>query len=107
MSDIDVLLEETRSFPPPAEFSRSAHVNTSALHDAAAADYERFWAEMAGQLEWSRPWDTVLEWTPPHARWFTGGELNASVNCVMELYPYIPYSRKWKCVTPSPIRRAE
>ncbi len=37
---------------------------------------------MAGALEWSRPWDKVLEWTPPHAKWFVGGKLNASVNCV-------------------------
>jgi acetyl-CoA synthetase len=82
MSDIDVLLEETRVFPPPAAFSQAAHVSTSALHDAASEDYERFWSEMAGALEWSRPWDTALEWTPPHAKWFVGGELNASVNCV-------------------------
>jgi acetyl-CoA synthetase len=48
----------------------------------AERDPERFWAEMAGALEWSRPWDKVLEWTPPHAKWFVGGKLNASVNCL-------------------------
>jgi len=41
-----------------------------------------YWADWAKQLEWSRPWDRVLEWKPPHAKWFLGGKLNASVNCL-------------------------
>ena len=48
----------------------------------ALADPEKFWAEQAGSLVWSRQWDRVLEWNPPFARWFTGGLLNASVNCL-------------------------
>jgi acetyl-CoA synthetase len=82
MTDIDVLLQEHRKFPPPPAFQRAAHVSTPALYDEGAADSEGFWARMAGELEWSRSWDRVLDWTPPHARWFTGGQLNACVNCV-------------------------
>ena len=82
MSDIDVLLQETRSFPAPAAFSATARVHDSRLHDDAAMDPVRFWAREAGELTWSKPWDSVLEWTPPHAKWFQGGQLNASVNCV-------------------------
>ena len=82
MSDIDVLLQETRSFPSPAAFRATARVHDSRLHDDAAMDPVSFWAREAGELTWSKPWDTVLEWTPPHAKWFQGGQLNASVNCV-------------------------
>ena len=82
MSDIDVLLQETRSFPSPGAFRATARVHDSRLHDDAAMDPVNFWARDAGELTWSKPWDTVLEWTPPHAKWFQGGQLNASVNCV-------------------------
>jgi acetyl-CoA synthetase len=82
MSDIDVLLQENRKFEPPDEFRRHAHVSSTELYTDAERDPERFWAGMAGALEWSRPWDTVLEWNPPHAKWFVGGKLNASVNCL-------------------------
>ncbi len=81
-SDIDVLLTETRRFPPSEAFAREALVNDRSMYERAAADPEAFWAEMAGALDWYKPWDTVLEWTPPHATWFVGGQLNASVNCV-------------------------
>ncbi|MEO7520321.1 MAG: acetate--CoA ligase [Gemmatimonas sp.] len=82
MSDIDTLLQEDRSFPPPPEFSARSRVSENDLHESAAADPEGFWAKEAAELTWSRPWDRVLEWTPPHARWFDGGQLNVSVNCV-------------------------
>ena len=82
MSDIDVLLQENRKFPPPDEFRRLAHVSSDELYAEAERDPEGFWAAMAKELEWSRPWTTVLEWTPPHAKWFVGGRLNASVNCL-------------------------
>ncbi len=65
MSDISTLLQEHRSFPPPAAFRAAARVGDTQLHDDAAADPEAFWAREAGELTWSRPWDTVLEW-PPH-----------------------------------------
>jgi acetyl-CoA synthetase len=82
MSDIDVLLTETRSFPPPQEFRARAHVNSEGYADEAARDPEGYWAQMAGALEWIAPWQTVLEWKPPRAKWFLGGKLNVSVNCV-------------------------
>jgi acetyl-CoA synthetase len=81
-TDIDVLLQENRRFAPSDDFRRSARVADPSIYERAANDPEAFWAEMAEELDWSRPWDRVLEWTPPHARWFTGGRLNASVNCV-------------------------
>jgi acetyl-CoA synthetase len=80
--DIDVLLQEHRKFPPPAEFRDNAHVRTLDIYDRAAADYEAYWAEQAATLEWSEPWKKTLEWKPPHAKWFVGGKLNVSVNCV-------------------------
>ena len=82
MPDIDVLLHENRRFPADPTFRRAAHVSSRELYDYAARDPEGFWAGMATELEWSRKWSTVLEWTPPHAKWFVGGTLNASVNCV-------------------------
>jgi acetyl-CoA synthetase len=82
MSDIDVLLQENRRFAPSEEFRRTAHVSSDAIYRRAAADSEGFWAEMAEELRWSRKWDRVLDWTPPHAQWFVGGRLNAAVNCV-------------------------
>src|SRR5581483_1787678 len=82
MTDIDVLLREDRTFPPPPSFARTAHVNDPAIYDRAARDPETFWAEQARGLEWFRPWSKVLEWDPPWAKWFVGGQLNASVNCL-------------------------
>src|SRR5687768_16351452 len=82
MSDLDVILTEERRFPPPESFRRSATVSSEELYDYASRDPESFWAKMAEELEWSKRWDRVLEWTPPRAKWFLGGKLNASVNCV-------------------------
>jgi acetyl-CoA synthetase len=79
--EFDDLLREDRTFPPPASFA--AHANaTESLYAEAARDPEAFWARFARELEWSRPWDRVLDWQPPHAKWFVGGTINASVNCV-------------------------
>jgi acetyl-CoA synthetase len=82
MSDIDVLLQENRKFPPPADFRRHALLSDPAVYEAAEADYEAYWAGQARALHWFRPWDTVLEWSPPRAKWFTGGRLNVAYNCV-------------------------
>jgi acetyl-CoA synthetase len=80
--DIEALLSEKRSFPPPQGFLGSVVVNDPAIYDRAAADPEGFWAEEAGRLTWARPWGSVMEWTPPWVKWFAGGRLNASVNCL-------------------------
>src|SRR5215218_2845173 len=82
MIEIDALLEEHRSFPPPPSFVAHAELTSDALYAEAAADLEAYWAREAARLDWMRPWDRVLEWTPPHAQWFIGGQLNASANCV-------------------------
>ena len=82
MSDIDVLLQENRTFPPSEAFRRGAVVADADVYARAARDHEAWWASLARELEWMEPWHTVLEWTPPHAKWFVGGKLNASVNCV-------------------------
>jgi acetyl-CoA synthetase len=79
---IETLLDEQRTFPPPAAFRAAAHVRDQTPYEHARRDREGYWAEWAKQLEWIRPWDRVLEWKPPHAKWFVGGQLNASVNCL-------------------------
>ncbi|HEX9563003.1 MAG TPA: acetate--CoA ligase [Gemmatimonadaceae bacterium] len=82
MSDIEVLLQENRSFPPPPHFQEQAHVRDWSLHQRADADYQSWWAEQAGTLKWIRPWDTVLNWEPPRAQWFVGGQINVAQNCL-------------------------
>jgi acetyl-CoA synthetase len=86
MSDIDSVLQESRVFPPPPEFAREAHLGSleayRTLHARSLSDPEAFWAEQAGSLAWMRPWDRVLDWQPPFARWFDGGLLNLSANCL-------------------------
>ena len=79
---IETLLDEQRRFPPPESFKAQAHVRDTTPYERAQRDPEGYWADWAKQLEWSRPWDRVLEWKPPHAKWFLGGKLNASVNCL-------------------------
>src|SRR5205085_2519533 len=80
--EISDLLHEHRRFAPPEEFRSSAHVRDAGIYDRADRDPEAFWAGFARELEWSRPWTQILDWQPPHAKWFVGGTLNASVNCV-------------------------
>ncbi len=85
MSDvhaIEALLTENRVFPPSDTFRAAANVSDPAVYDRAASDPESFWAERAAELEWFSPWTTTCEWSPPHARWFVGGTLNLSHNCL-------------------------
>ena len=79
---IETLLDEQRRFTPPDQFKKQAHVHDTSPYDRGRTDPEGYWADWAKQLEWIRPWDRVLEWKPPHAKWFLGGKLNASVNCL-------------------------
>jgi acetyl-CoA synthetase len=79
---IAALLAETRTFPPSPEFTAQANVNDPSIYDRAAADLEGFWAEEAKRLDWFKPWDTVLEWDSPFAKWFSGGQINVSYNCL-------------------------
>ncbi len=84
--DIDSTLRETRVFPPPPEFSAKAHIKSleeyEALYKKSIEDPEKFWADVAGDLHWFKPWDKVLDWNIPWARWFVGGKINLSYNCV-------------------------
>lgn len=79
---VDVLLKEDRKFPPPASFVAQANVRDSGLREKADADREGFWAQCAQTLDWFKPWDQVLKWTPPYCQWFLGGKLNVSYNCL-------------------------
>jgi acetyl-CoA synthetase len=78
---ISTLLSEQRRFTPPAGFAAQAAA-TPELYQKAQADRLGFWEEQARALEWLRPWSSVLEWTLPHAKWFVGGKLNVSANCL-------------------------
>ncbi|HEX8732151.1 MAG TPA: acetate--CoA ligase [Ktedonobacterales bacterium] len=79
---IDALLQENRRFPPSAEFTANANVRDPSVYQRAHDDPEGFWAEAANRLDWFRRWDKVLEWDAPWAKWYVGGQLNASYNCV-------------------------
>jgi acetyl-CoA synthetase len=82
-STIDALLKEGRTFPPSEEFKARAKVADDSLYREAEADLEAFWAKQAEKyLTFSRKWDTVLEWKLPFARWFVGGTINASYQCL-------------------------
>ena len=80
-TELSALLHETRRFPPSPAFSDAANAQPE-IYDHAAKDRLGFWAEQAGYLTWDRPWEAELNWNPPFAQWFVGGQLNASVNCV-------------------------
>lgn len=83
---IQSVLKETRSFAPPATFSANAHISSEQQYEAmwhrAKDDPAGFWGEMAGNLEWFRKWDTVIQGHMPDTKWFVGGKINASHNCV-------------------------
>ncbi len=79
---IEDLLREGRTFPPTEEFKRRAAITSSEIYDEAATDRLGFWAREAAELDWFREWDQILNWQLPYAKWFVGGELNASHNCV-------------------------
>ncbi|MEX2291440.1 MAG: acetate--CoA ligase [Mycobacteriales bacterium] len=80
-SGVEALSTESRRFEPPAELAANANVPAE-VYDRAAQDRLAFWAEQARRLQWDTPWDEVLDWQPPFAKWFVGGKLNVAVNCV-------------------------
>jgi acetyl-CoA synthetase len=89
MSDqtaIESILSEDRVFPPPTDFAANAHIKSfeeyERLYDEAAKDIPAFWAKQAEELDWFKKWDTVLEWEEPFAKWFIGGQINISYNCL-------------------------
>ena len=90
MSDTTQNLEstssESRTFPPPDQFARQARVQSTdeyrQMYRRSLDDPEGFWAEQANELRWQKRWDSVLEWDEPYAKWFGGGKINASENCL-------------------------
>ena len=85
-NDIQSSLTETRLFDPPAAFSARAHIGSMAeynrLCEEADRDPEKFWADIASELHWFEPWNKVLEWDVPWAKWFVGGKTNLAYNCL-------------------------
>ncbi|MEP7003350.1 MAG: acetate--CoA ligase [Chloroflexota bacterium] len=79
---LETFSQEDRRFPPAPEFIAQANAKDPAIYQRASADLEGFWAEQARQLMWRKPFTKVLEWEVPYAKWFVGGELNISENCL-------------------------
>jgi acetyl-CoA synthetase len=90
---IEALLREKRRFPPPKDFARKANINRASIYREAGKNPTRFWERFAKELHWFKPWKTVLQWKPPYAKWFVGGKLNVSYNC---LDRYIDTPRRTK-----------
>jgi acetyl-CoA synthetase len=84
--NIESHMVENRVFPPPEDFARRARISSlaeyEALYAASLADPTAFWAREAAELTWRQPWDTVLQWQCPDAKWFAGGQLNLTENCL-------------------------
>ena len=76
-AEIDDLLQEDRTFPPPDAFRAQAIVRDESVYELAARDPEAFWAAFAGELDWFTPWTKILDWQPTNDKWFLGGTLTA------------------------------
>jgi acetyl-CoA synthetase len=85
-TNIESTLTENRVFEPSEEFRSQAHIQSmeeyQRLYDEAKNDPEGFWGKIASELDWFKPWDKVLDWNCPWAKWFPGGEINISYNCL-------------------------
>lgn len=81
-TEVDDLLQETRVFQTPALFHNLANIKDNSLYIKAKADRVAFWEQCAKKLEWSAPWNQALVWDKPFAKWFVGGKINASYNCL-------------------------
>lgn len=83
---IESILQENRVFPPPADFSKQAYIKSFEEYEQLYAEAEAapvaFWEKQAESLDWFRKWKTGLEWNEPHAKWFVGGKINISYNCI-------------------------
>jgi acetyl-CoA synthetase len=86
-TNIESVLHELRIFSPPKEFSKQAHIKSLAeyrkLYKESVTVPEKFWGKQAkNELVWFKPWKKVLQWNEPFAKWFVGGQLNVSYNCL-------------------------
>ena len=86
MEKIEAVLKEERVFQPSEAFRQAARIKRledyEALYRESLEQPEQFWSRVASELHWFKPWDKVLEWNPPNAKWFIGGQLNLSYNCL-------------------------
>ena len=71
-----------RRYPPPSDFAQNANIQDPQIWQKAADDPEGFWESWAEQLHWFQKWDQVMDWDPPHVKWFTNGKINAAYNCL-------------------------
>src|ERR1700751_3599861 len=85
-TNIDSVLQEQRKFEPSDEFRRNAHIKSAEEYDRiyreSVEQPEKFWGRIASELHWFKKWDKVLEWNHPWPKWFTGGKINLSYNCL-------------------------
>ncbi len=85
-TSIDSFLQEDRKFECPPHFAEKAHVKTleeyEHLYKESVEQPEQFWARIADDLHWFKKWDRVLQWNVPWAKWFVGGQINLSYNCL-------------------------
>lgn len=85
-TSIDSVLQEQRKFEPPTEFAQRAYIKSleeyERIYKESIEEPEKFWGRVARELYWFRPWDKVLEWNAPWAKWFVGGQINLSYNCL-------------------------
>ncbi len=79
---IEALLKEGRRFPPPKSFAKAAQVKSTAIYREARRNPLRFWERQARELRWIKPWRKAVDWKLPYAKWFVGGKLNVSDNCL-------------------------
>ena len=81
--ELDVLLATEQTFPPPPEFVAQANAADPGIYERANDDPEAWWGSWAEKLDWIEPFDEILDWSdPPFAKWFTGGKINVSANCL-------------------------
>jgi len=84
--NITSVMTEARHFKPSTEFSKNAHIKSmaqyKALYQQSIRAPEKFWAKIASELDWFQKWKKVLVWDPPFAKWFVGGKINISYNCL-------------------------
>ena len=94
---VDTVMQETRLFPPSAEFTAKARISSQAQYEAmwneAKNDPSGFWGKLAQELHWFKPYDQVLDWQEPNARWFVGGQTNVAYNA-LDLHLNTPRQNK-------------
>lgn len=76
------LMKVEEKFPPPKELAKDAWIRSPEIYEEALRDTESFWAKVAKELDWFKPWSKVLDWNPPDSQWFVGGKINVSYNCL-------------------------